>query len=284
MIVGWFASNEGEVLLGWQGCFSFPLPSPSYYEVIDMCKIELNTKTLATFIASFPKTLKDMRIMAAGARIAVEVAYAHYYVRKSEPATVHQEGALHITALDKVTKFLKAAKGDTVVLRQTSPTKPLHIESGSNKLQLPSSDDIESANKAPIVRNIVEACANSGYSSFGEYELSAHATLMTTDLIALGGMKSLIAKDSQYKARIHCGEGEFGIVAGKASSGRIFSSIEVIDSDGPSATVQSHFGEWLPECLAYLDDEGTRLHMGDNAPLVFEQNHTTLVIVQEADA
>lgn len=108
--------------------------------------------------------------------------------------------------------------------------------------------------------------------------------MLTTDLIALGGMKSLIAKDSQYKARIHCGEGEFGIVAGKASSGRIFSTIEAIDSDGPSATVQSHFGEWLPECLAYLDDGGARLHMGDNAPLVFEQHNTTLVIVQEADA
>mgnify|MGYP007059442262 FL=1 len=54
-----------------------------------MCKIELETKALGNFIASFPKALKDMRIMAAGARIAVEVAYAHYYVRKSEPATVH---------------------------------------------------------------------------------------------------------------------------------------------------------------------------------------------------
>jgi hypothetical protein len=249
-----------------------------------MCKIELNTKDLAAFIASFPKTLPDMRVIAAGARITVEVAYAHYYVRKTQPAVVHQDGTLHITTLDKVVKFLKAAKGDTVVLRQTGPTKPLHIESGSNKLQLPSSDEIESASKAVIVQNIVAKCAEGGYTSFGSYDLTAHATLDPQDLIALGGMKSLIAKDSQYKARIHCGEEEFGIVAGKASSGRIFSTLKIHDTDGPASTVESFFGEWLPECLSYLDNESARLHMGDDAPLLFEQTNTTLVVVQEAEA
>jgi len=248
-----------------------------------MCKIELDKKELTALLGSLPKGLPDLRIVAAGARISVAVAYAHYYVQRSLPADVQEEGALHIIALEKLSKFLKASKADRVVLRQVGPTKPLHLVSGSNKLQLPSSDDIESANKAPIVERLVSKFFESNHTQFGSYELSAHGKIETTDLIALGGMKSLIAKDSQYKARIHCGEGEFGIVAGKASSGRIFSTVKVHDGDGPAKTVESFFGEWLPECLALLDDDVATVHMGDDAPLIFEQDSVLLVIVQEAE-
>ena len=35
-------------------------------------------------------------------------------------------------------------------------------------------------------------------------------------MISLSGMKNLVKKDSQFKLRVHWGEEELGIVAGKA--------------------------------------------------------------------
>jgi len=47
--------------------------------------------------------------------------------------------------------------------------------------------------------------------------------------------------------------------------------------------VQTHFGEWLPTCLQYLDDGEARLYMGDDTLAIFEQQNTLLMIVNESD-
>ena len=48
---------------------------------------------------------------------------------------------------------------------------------------------------------------------------------MTKDLISFANMRGILAKDTDFKLRIHCGEEEIGIVAGKAASGRLFTTI-----------------------------------------------------------
>ena len=249
-----------------------------------MTKIRIDRKALLDFLTSFGKGVTDVRMSCVGNRLTVEVGFSSYYLRKQVVGvTVDEEGIIHIALLEKAIAFLKASKQDNVTLRQTKETKPLHIEAGGNKLQIPSTDDITSAAKTVVVRKMLERASEQGWSAFAGDELNVHATLKTKDLISLAGMKGLLAKDSLYKMRIHCGEGEFGIVAGKAATGRLFTVLPALDTDGPNATIQSHFGEWLPTCLQFLDDGNARLHMGDGTLVIFEQQNTLLMIVNESD-
>lgn len=249
-----------------------------------MTKVTINRKDLLDFLSSFGKGVTDVRMSCAGNRLTVEVGFSTYYLRKQlVGASVEEEGFIHIALLEKATAFLKASKQTSVTLRQSSETKPLHMEAGGNKLQLPSTDDITSAAKTVAVRALLEKSSANGWSSFAEDELSVHATLKTKDLTSLAGMKGLLANDSLYKMRIHCGEGEFGIVAGKAATGRLFTTLPALDSDGPNATVETHFGDWLPTCLQFLDDGEARLHMGDDTLVIFEQQNTLLMIINESD-
>ena len=192
--------------------------------------------------------------------------------------SVLDEGFIHIAMLEKAIAFLKASKQDEVTLRQTTPVKPLHIEAGGNKLQIPSTDDILSASKTVVIRKMLEACSSVGWSDFSGATLNVHANVETKDLISLAGMKGLVAADSQFKLRIH-----LGIVAGKAATGRLFTTLPVTDADGPNATVETYFGDWLPKCLQYLDEGDARLHMGDGEPVIFEQDNTLLLIINESD-
>jgi len=250
-----------------------------------MTKILVDRKELMTFLTSFGKGVTDVRMDCVGDRITVEVAFSQYYLRKQITGiTVQEEGAIHIANLEKAVAFLKASSQDNVLLRQVTPVKPLHIEAGGNKLQLPSTDDILSASKAVIVRKLLEKASAVGWSEFSGAILNVHATVQTKDLISLSGMKGLVSDDSQYKLRVHCGENDLGIVAGKAATGRIFTTLSITDSDGPSATVETHFGSWLPTCLKFLDEGSARLHMGDDELSIFEQDDTLLMIVNESDA
>ena len=250
-----------------------------------MCKINVDRKELLAFLSSFGKGVTDVRMSCAGNRITVEVGFAHYYLRKHiTGVSVLDEGFIHIAMLEKAIAFLKASKQDEVTLRQTTPVKPLHIEAGGNKLQIPSTDDILSASKTVVIRKMLEACSSVGWSDFSGATLNVHANVETKDLISLAGMKGLVAADSQFKLRIHCGENDLGIVAGKASTGRLFTTLPVTDADGPNATVETYFGDWLPKCLQYLDEGDARLHMGDGEPVIFEQDNTLLLIINESDA
>ena len=248
-----------------------------------MTKITVKRKEFMSFLSSFGKGIPDLRINCAGGRLTVEVAYAWYYLRKQFVTDVNEEGVIHIADLDKVLLFLKSSNQDEITLRQTQETKPLYLEGGGNKLQLPSTDDIESASKTVVIRKLIKESQESGWSSFGHASLSTHASLATKDLISLAGMRGLVSKDTQFNLRIHCGENEMGIVAGKAVSGRLFTTLPVWDSDGPAATVESYFSEKLPMCLQFLDDEDARMHMGKSTCVIFEQDNTLLMIVDESD-
>jgi hypothetical protein len=181
---------------------------------------------------------------------------------------------------------MKATKEDTVTLRQVDTHKPIHIEAAGNKLQLPSTNDIESASKAVVIRSLLKKCQEGGWAKFGDANLSTHSSLMTKDLISFANMRGILAKDTDFKLRIHCGEEEIGIVAGKAASGRLFTTIPATDTDGPATTVarcSPMFTDTLPSSLNYLDDAATRMHMGNDTRVIFEQTSTLLVVVNVGD-
>tara|TARA_R110002051_G_scaffold133273_1_gene206682 strand:+ start:974 stop:1726 length:753 start_codon:yes stop_codon:yes gene_type:complete len=249
-----------------------------------MTKITVNRKDFLSFLSGFTKGLTDLRMDCAGSRITVEVGFASYYLRKYfHTAQIEEEGAIHMADTDKVLKFFKASKEDNITLKQIASVKPLHITSGGNKLQLPSTDDIESASKSVVIRTMLMKSQQMGWSSFGKITLSAHATTDTKDLISLSGMRSLVADDTDFKLRIHCGEEEMGIVAGKAVSGKLFTSLAISDTDGPPTTVESLFSNALPKCLQYLDTGDARVHMGKSSPVIFEQDNTLLLIIDVGD-
>ena len=124
-----------------------------------MTKVTVNRSEFVSFLTSFTKGVPDLRLECAGSRITVEVAYASFYLRKYFLAgEVIEEGALHIADLEKALKFMKATNEDTVTLRQVDTHKPIHIEAAGNKLQLPSTNDIESASKAVVIRSLLKKC------------------------------------------------------------------------------------------------------------------------------
>ena len=245
-----------------------------------MTKIEIERKVLFDFLNSIGKDIPDLVIACAGVRVSAEIAYASYYMRKAITCTnISEQGTFYISDLDKVLKFLKASKQDVVTVRQTSPTKPIHFVAGANKLQLPSTDDIESNNKVPIVRKILAECSKDKFTKIGKHDLIAHLTVSDTkDLKSLAGMRTLVSGDSLFRLRVHCGENELGIVAGATKSGRLFTSLPVSDCDGPNATVESNFGEWLPKQLQYLEDGDVRIYMGNNSPVIFDQANTRILL------
>ena len=76
-----------------------------------MCKINVDRKELLAFLSSFGKSVTDVRMSCAGNRITVEVAFAHYYLRKHiTGVSVLDEGFIHIAMLEKAIAFLKASK------------------------------------------------------------------------------------------------------------------------------------------------------------------------------
>jgi len=251
-----------------------------------MTKVSVSKKELQKFLLSFGKGLPDVRLSCSGARITAEIAYASFYLRKSITVikdAIIDEGVLHIADLQKLLKFIKAAKSDFIVLRQVDVNKPLHAVSGGNKLQLPSTNDLESASKVPVIRKLLAKGVDSGWETMGNIKFSAHGTIDATDLTALADMRTLVSKESTFRMRVHAGESEFGIVAGKAASGRLFTTLPITNAEGPNATVQSHFGEWLPSCLEYLDETPVRVHMGESTLAVFEQTNTLLMVVDLAE-
>lgn len=255
-----------------------------------MTRLDMNRNQLLKFLSSVGKDIPDLKILCAGTRITVEVAYATYYIRKAmivPDGSINKEGTFNIADLQKVLKFLKASKNDTVTLRQTAESKPFHIESGGNKLQIPSTNEIESASKVPIVRAMIQKASGNGWTHIGKKEITAHGNIDATDLTTLVDMKSLIAKESSFKLRMHCGENEFGIVAGKVVSGRLFTTLPMSNSKGPSNTIASCYGEWLPNCLNYLESKSTDVHMGEGTPVIFEQEYNNgsviLMVVDMAE-
>lgn len=249
-----------------------------------MTQFSVDRKKFLDFLSCFGKSTTDLRLECTTSRITGEVAFAQYFFRRQfNGATVKEEGTLHIVFLEKAIAFLKASKQATVQFRQVSVTKPIHIESGGNKIQLPSSDDIISASKVPVVKRLLDRSLKNNWTSFAEDELTVHASIETKDLISLSSMKSLVSDNAEYKLRVHCGEKEFGIVAGKAISGRLFTTIPAKDCDGPNTTISSNFGKWLPTCFMYLDDGHARVHIGQDTVVIFEQDNTLLMIINESD-
>jgi len=251
-----------------------------------MTKVSILKKDLQKFLLSFGKGLSDVRLSCSGARITAEIAYASFYLRKTllvSKESITQDGVIHIADLQKLLKFVKAAKSEFIELRQIETDKPLHVVSGGNKLQLPSTNLLESASKVPVIRKLLKKGDESGWEVMGDVEFCAHGTIDATDLTALGEMRTLVSKESTFRMRIHTGESEFGIVAGKAASGRLFTTLPITNAEGPNATVQSHFGDWLPSCLEYLDESPVRVHMGESTLAVFEQANTLMMVVDLAE-
>ncbi len=247
-----------------------------------MTKVTVLKKDLQKFLLSFGKGLPDVRLSCSGARITAEIAYASFYLRKSlnvSKESVVEEGNIHIADLQKLLKFIKAAKSEFIELRQTGTDKLLHAVSGGNKLQLPSTNHLESASKVPAILKLLKKGVDSGWETMGSIKFSAHGTIDATDLTALAEMRALVSKEASFRMRMHTGESEFGIVAGKAASGRLFTTLPITNAEGPNATVQSNFGEWLPSCLEYLDESPVRVHMGDGTLAVFEQANTLMMVI-----
>lgn len=250
-----------------------------------MTKVTVSKKDIQKFLLSFGKDLIDLRIVCENNCACAEIAFSSYYMRKILPATVTESGTLHIADLQKALKFIKASKNEHIEIRQTATDKPLHIVSGGNKLQIPSTNNILSASKVPIIKKLMKLSADTSYTVFGNsgIKLTAHGRIDATDLTALNEMSSLVSKESDFVLRMHPGEQEFGLVAGKMASGRLFTTLPMSNTDGPNATVQSKFGEWLPKCLSYLEEQTTDVHMGDNTLVIFEQDNTTLMVVDVAE-
>jgi hypothetical protein len=248
-----------------------------------MTKIMILRKELMNFLA-FTKDIPDLRLVCAGVRITAEIAYSSYYLKKTltvTPETIIDEGTIHIVYLDKFKQFLKASKNDYITVRQIAITKPLYVSSGANKFQIPSSDDIESATKVPIIRTMLTKGEESEWCNVGSVTLTHHTKIESTDLKSLADMKSLVSKESSFKIKVT--PERWGLIAGQTINGKLTTELPIKNtSDEADDVIDSNFGEWLPNCLQYLDDDDVTVHMGQNTLAVFAQANTLLMVVDLA--
>ena len=269
-------------------------------EVCDMGKLVISRKKAISILSSFGENVKDLRIRIINdiseegyglGNLKIEVGSSQYYLTRfikmelKKPS--YKEGLIDISELDKTIQFIKKAKGDTVTIEQNGAGKTLHIKSGKTKLQLPSQQTIVSHSKTRLFGKIVKDAKKNMWSVWSKQQLpiELHGAVDINELKTVSSMKGVIGLTS-FKVKANAEEKEFNIQAGKAHSGKLQITVDLVDPDGPHTNIESFFGPWFMGCIGLLDDGPATVHLGEGTIVAFEQHtesmDTLLIIIDQS--
>lgn len=250
-------------------------------EVYDMTKLEMDRKKAVSLLSSFGENVKDLKLVLRKGTLTIEVGSSQYYlIRKIQltdmSKTKHTDGIIDITALHQTIQFMKKAKGDTVTIEQSGKGKTLYIKSGKTKLQYPTYETVVSHSKTRLFGQIVKDAVKNMWSVWSKQQLpiELHGTVDISELKTVASMKGIIGLTS-IKVKGNAEEKEFNIQAGKAHSGKLQITVDLIDPDGPRTNIESFFGPWFMECIGLLDDAPASVHFGEGTIIAFEQHNTS---------
>lgn len=259
-------------------------------EVYDMTSLEMERKKALTLLSSFGENVKDLKLELRKGILTIEVGSSQYYlIRKIQLSdkSKYTDGIIDITELGKTIQFIKKTKGDTITIKQSGKGKTLYIKSGKTKLQFPSQETVVSHSKTRLFGQIVREATKNMWSVWSKQQLpiELHGTVDISELKTVTSMKGVIGLTS-FKVKGNAEEKEFNIQAGKAHSGKLQVTVDLIDSDGPHTNIESFFGPWFMECMGLLDDAPAIIHLGEGTIVAFEQHignmKTLLIIVDQS--
>lgn len=265
-------------------------------EVCDMGKLVINRKKAISILSSFGENVKDLRIKIESGIddlgvLHIEVGNSQYYLTRHINTGLnlneYKEGFIDISELNKTIQFLKKAKEDTVTIEQHARGKTLYIKSGKTKLQLPSQETIVSHSKTRLFGKIVKDAKKNMWSVWSKQQLpiELHGAIDISELKTVAAMKGIIGLTS-FKVKANAEEKEFYIQAGKAHSGKLQITVDLVDPDGPRTNIESFFGPWFMECIGLLESAPASIHLGDNTIIAFEQHtddiESLLIIIDQS--
>jgi len=248
-----------------------------------MTELTIDRKQLASFLGGFGKNVGDLRLVVNEETIGGTVAFMSHFLRKKETikGKVKTKGALHISELAKVQKFVKSLKTDEVSIKQLGTTKPLYITAGGSKLQLPTSATIVSFSKVSLFAQLIGDAKEKEWTKFHNADLAVHGTIDLSALTGVTKMRGILNSSPLFRVIANAEEKEFTVTAGKKNEARLFSTAALVDAKGPGAPIESTFGAWLMEALALMRPQPADIHFGANTVLIIEQNEDLLVVIDQ---
>ncbi len=259
-----------------------PFPPPLFHGD-NMTELTIDRKQLASLLSGFGNNVGDLRLVVTDETIGGAVAFMSHFLRKTETikGQVKTKGALHISELAKVQKFVKSLKTDEVTIKQLGTTKPLYITAGGSKLQLPTSATIVSFSKVSLFAQLIGDAKKSEWTKFHNADLDVHGTVDLAALTGVTKMRGILNSSPVFRVVANAEEKEFTVTAGKKHEARLFSTAALVDAKGPGAPIESTFGAWLMQALALMRPQPAEIHFGANTVLVIEQGEDLLVVIDQ---
>lgn len=249
-----------------------------------MTEVTINRKQAVSFLSSFGSNVGDLKVTFAldGTMKATVAFMSHYFHKETKvEGKVKSAGTIDFTELIKACKFLKSAKGDSVILKQLGSGKTLYINAGATKVQFPSSTAVVSYSKVPVIERLINKSIDSQWSKWHESELSVSGKVNITDILAVSKMRGILNSSPIFKVIADAQEKELSITAGKRHEARLFNTVTLKDAAGPHGSVESTFGPWLMESIGLLSEGEAEIHFGDSTILAIEQDKDLLIVVDQ---
>ncbi len=246
-----------------------------------MTELTFNTKKAYAFFSSFGES-EDIKVHAKDGRLTAKIAYLTHYLRKSIPIDgIKTEGFLCVSELDKVCKFLKAAKSEDVTFRQLGTQKPLTITAGSTKIELPTSQTISTSTRVRLIDELIEKAEEGKWQMFGPTTLTVTGDINLSELQTIPKLRTVLKSSPTFKVVVDIDDGSLMVTTGKRHEARLFTTLDVKNGTGPAVRQESHYGAYLMEALTLLAPKEASMHFGDSAVFVLSQGDDLLIVVDQ---
>jgi len=248
-----------------------------------MTKITVNKKQFNSFLNTFGKDLRDIKLQATEGKLIGTVGFVTHYLRRSMIATVETAGPLIISDLKKVRELINAGKQDVVSLNQPKPTSMLFVTCDKVKMSLPTSTYIHSAASTHLIEKVINNSIKSKWTTWADQKLDCFAHINADDIKPITKMGKVLGiannADMGCKVKFDTADSEMTIYAGKPSKAQMFVQIPLKFVDGPKTQVSSSFGKWLPKVTGSLPDGVLHYRMGEDTVMVIQQEDTDLLLI-----
>jgi len=248
----------------------------------------MTKKNFVEFLAPF-NDVNSLLLSVNSTTTSVSSGTYAMFLRRTLEHKDGEIGKIAISDLSILRKFLRTCKaGDDVTLKQQSPHKLCYISSGNKKFHMPGLNEahIDSQQHVSIFNKIIAQSEESGWKIWPKQKevinLIASGSVKTGDLSSITEMLSVVGKDELLTLTVDPTTSSLDVKAGKKAKGRMFASIEMVDSEGERPAT-SLFDGVLGEIIPTLPSGEVSLHMGEDSPLLIVSANGDLTVITAQD-
>jgi len=251
-----------------------------------MASFDIQYDQLKDFISSMGKSISDLTIDIDESGISASVGADTHYLYRHMDCTSTQCGKVFISDLPKVKAYLNTVKQGVVSVTQSGNTETLHLVTDSSSLQIPTSSYIQSQDKVPLLKKLVDSARDSMWSQWSYAKLDYHATVSADSLKAAVSFNKILGSSYVCKTEFDPAGEELVVRGGSKTQGRMYVRASLSDVKSPAASAHSAFDKWLPDLLNNLPSGRLNLYTGDDTVMIFHKANDKFVMVvldQEAE-